>query len=78
MRNLAQLRRDRRATRQPPHSGRPVRSLLEKLDSLAPRWTHAMHGGSIEDAHVPPYGRALREQDFAYNGSLFDRRLQSQ
>jgi hypothetical protein len=37
-----------------------------------------MHGGSIEDAHLPPYGRALREQDFAYNGSLFDRRLQSQ
>jgi hypothetical protein len=37
-----------------------------------------MHGGSIEDAHLPPYVRALREQDFAYNGSLFDRRLQSQ
>ena len=54
-------------------SERPVNSLLDRIEPLEPAWAHAMHGGSIPADALPPYLRALREQQFAYTGSLFGR-----
>jgi flavorubredoxin len=56
-------------------SERPVRSLLDRVESFSPAWTHAMHGGSIKGRDLDPFVRALRERDFAHDGSLFGRRL---
>jgi flavorubredoxin len=57
-------------------SERPVVSLLDRIEPLEPAWAHAMHGGSIPADALQPYLRALREQPFAYNDSLFGRRIE--
>jgi len=53
----------------------PVRALLDRLDVIRPAWAHAMHGGSLEADTLAAFTRALREQPFAYDGSLFARRI---
>jgi flavorubredoxin len=54
-----------------------VRRLLDRLDRLPIRHVNPMHGASIPAAALPPYVRALREQPFAYAGSLLGRALVS-
>jgi flavorubredoxin len=53
----------------------PVRGVVNRLEALDPRWMHAMHGGSLTSEAIPYYTRALREQDFAFDGRLFGRDL---
>ena len=53
----------------------PVRAVVDRLEALNPKWMHAMHGGSIAGDAIPAYTRALREQPFAYEGSLLGREL---
>jgi flavorubredoxin len=56
------------------HEG-PVRETVDRLEALAPRWIHAMHGGTIAGDALAPYTRALREREFAWDGMLLGRRL---
>jgi flavorubredoxin len=56
-------------------SEQPVRSLLDRIEPLAPAWTHVMHGGSIPHEALSPFTRALRERPFAYHGTLFGREV---
>jgi len=53
----------------------PVRRVVDRLERLRPRWIHAMHGGTLTDAAFSYYISALREQPFAYDGTLRGRRL---
>jgi flavorubredoxin len=48
----------------------PVRSVLSRIEQLNPTWFHPMHGGSFLKSLAPPFYRALREENFAYNGTL--------
>jgi flavorubredoxin len=52
---------------------RPVRAVVDRLEAIAPEWMHAMHGGSLTREAIPRYTRALREQEFAYDGRLLGR-----
>jgi flavorubredoxin len=53
----------------------PVRRVVDRLERLEPEWMHAMHGGTIAGEAIPHYTRALREQQFAYQGMLLGREL---
>jgi flavorubredoxin len=53
----------------------PVRDVVDRIEALDPAWMHAMHGGTIAGAAIPRYTRALREQPFAYEGSLLGRQV---
>lgn len=55
----------------------PVRSVVDRIEQLAPEWVHAMHGGTIAGDAVAPYTRALREREFAYDGRIFGRQLET-
>jgi flavorubredoxin len=54
---------------------KPVRAVAERIEALAPRWIHAMHGGTIAGDALHHYSRALREREFAYCGMLLGRSL---
>jgi hypothetical protein len=54
---------------------RPVRQVVDRIEALDPDWVHAMHGGTLRGEALPPYVRALREQDFAFEGKLLGREL---
>ncbi len=47
-----------------------VHRVLDKLDTMPVRHVNAMHGASIPVEALGPYVRALREQPFAYTGTL--------
>jgi flavorubredoxin len=51
----------------------PVRTVVDRIEALDPAWIHAMHGASLTGEALPYYNRALREQEFAYNGLLLGR-----
>ena len=53
----------------------PVRQVVDRIAALDPQWVHAMHGGTLTREALAPYGRALREKDFAYRGMLLGREL---
>ena len=53
----------------------PVRQVVDRIEELDPAWTFAMHGGSLTREALPGYVRALREQDFGYEGKLLGREL---
>jgi hypothetical protein len=53
----------------------PVRELLDRLDTLAPQWVHAMHGGTLTAEALPAYIGALRDHPFAYHGTLLGRQV---
>lgn len=53
----------------------PVRKVVDRLDALQPQWMHAMHGGTIAAEAIPHFTRALREQPFAFEGTLLGREL---
>jgi flavorubredoxin len=51
----------------------PVRTVVNRIEELDPTWIHAMHGGSLKGDALHYYNRALREEEFAYNGLLLGR-----
>ena len=51
----------------------PVRTVVDRIEALDPAWIHAMHGASLKGEALHHYNRALREQEFAYNGLLLGR-----
>jgi flavorubredoxin len=51
----------------------PVRAVVDRIEALDPVWIHAMHGGSLKGGVLHYYNRALREEEFAYNGHLLGR-----
>ncbi len=51
----------------------PVRTVVDRIEELDPTWIHAMHGGSLKGDALRYYNRALREEEFAYNGLLLGR-----
>ena len=53
----------------------PVRQVVDRIEALDPHWIHAMHGGTLTREAVPAYTKALREQEFGYEGKLLDREL---
>lgn len=53
----------------------PVRAVVDRIEALAPDWTHSMHGGSLTGDVLRPYVKALREHDFAYRGLLLGREV---
>ncbi len=48
-----------------------VRRLLIRLDKMPIRHVDPMHGASIPAEALAPYVRVLREEPFAYTGTLF-------
>ena len=55
---------------------KPVRRVVDRIEGLQPGWVHAMHGGSLTRDALPDYIRALREEEFAFDGRLLGRRLE--
>jgi flavorubredoxin len=53
----------------------PVRQVVDRVQKIDPAWIHPMHGGSFRRELAPRFYHALREQPFAYKGSLFGREL---
>ena len=53
----------------------PVRAVVDRIESLAREWMHAMHGGSLTRDAIPRYTAALREHPFAYDSRLLGRNV---
>jgi flavorubredoxin len=53
----------------------PVRQVVDRIGRLDIDWVHAMHGGSLTGAALPPYVKALQQQEYAYRGRLLGRSL---
>ncbi|HEY4042203.1 MAG TPA: hypothetical protein VGM32_10245, partial [Rhodopila sp.] len=53
----------------------PVLRVVDRIEQLAPRWVHPMHGGSLAGETLPCYAAALHAGDFAFDGRLLGRRL---
>jgi len=54
---------------------KPVLQAVDRIERLAPRWVHPMHGGSMNGETLAGYASALRSQSFTYEGRLFGRAL---
>ena len=54
---------------------KPVLQTVDRIEKLAPKWCHPMHGGSMRDETLAHYIHALRTQPFTYEGKLFGRAL---
>ncbi len=52
-----------------------VRRVLDRLDRMPINHVNPMHGASLPAAALKPYVRALRDQPFAYTGSLYGKEL---
>jgi flavorubredoxin len=53
----------------------PVLRVADRLEKLDPQWIHPMHGGSLPKEAVPNFTRALREEEFAFEGKIFGRMI---
>ena len=53
----------------------PVRRVVDRIEELAPRWVHPMHGGSLPGDVLPAYTRALKNEPFAFDGRVFGRTI---
>jgi flavorubredoxin len=53
----------------------PVLQAVDRIEAMAPRWLHPMHGGSLPETAISGYADALRTQPFAYEGKIFGRPL---
>jgi flavorubredoxin len=53
----------------------PVRQVVDRIEALDPAWMFAMHGGALPREALPAYIKALREQDFGYEGKLLGREV---
>jgi flavorubredoxin len=56
----------------------PVRRVVDRVQALHPEWVHAMHGGTLTQESFPYFVHALRDHDFAYNGTLLGREVGTQ
>jgi len=54
---------------------KPVLQCVNRIEKLAPRWVHPMHGGSMTGETLAHYTNALRTHPFAFDGTLFGRNL---
>ena len=54
---------------------KPVLQTVDRIEKLAPKWTHPMHGGSMTGDTLAHYIRALRTQPFTYEGMLLGRKV---
>src|SRR4051794_22688185 len=54
---------------------RPVLQTVDRLERMAPKWVHPMHGGSMNGQTFGKFVHALRTQPFAYEGKVFGRML---
>ena len=52
-----------------------MRTAVDRIEELNPRWIHPMHGGSVPRDSTHYYFRALRDEPFAFEGKLFGRML---
>src|SRR5918992_4595183 len=55
----------------------PVLRVVDRLEKLDPQWIHPMHGGSLPKEVVPDFTRAIREEEFAFEGKIFGRMIPS-
>ena len=53
----------------------PIRHVIDRLEKCELDWVHPMHGGSFQREQLPRYTKALRENEFAYNGRLLGREI---
>ncbi len=53
----------------------PVRQVVDRVQNIGPAWIHPMHGGSFKRELSPRFYQALREQPFAYDGTLRGRKI---
>jgi flavorubredoxin len=53
----------------------PVRAVVDRIETIAPQWVHAMHGGTLTGDVLPAYNQAMREHDFGYRGLLLGREV---
>lgn len=53
----------------------PVRQVVKRIEKINPAWIHPMHGGSFTRELAPRFYRALREEQFAFDGMLRGRLL---
>jgi flavorubredoxin len=56
------------------HEG-PVRQVADRIEQIAPQWTHGMHGGTLTADILPRYIKALREERFAFEGKSLGREI---
>jgi flavorubredoxin len=56
-------------------SEQPVRHLIDRLDQLEVTCVYPGHGGCLPADVIPAYVDALRTQPFAFDGTIFGRRL---
>jgi len=54
----------------------PVLQTVNRIEKIAPKWIHPMHGGSLPAEVISPYIDALRTQPFEYQGKVFGRMLE--
>lgn len=52
-----------------------VRRVLDGLDRVPIRHVNPMHGACLTAEAMAPYVRALREEPFAYSGTLFGKEV---
>lgn len=52
-----------------------VHRVLDRMDGMLIRHVSPMHGASIPASALRPYVRALREEHFAFSGTLFGREI---
>lgn len=53
----------------------PVLAVVDRLERLGAQWIHPMHGGSLPEEMIPHFVGALRQDDFAYEGTILGRKL---
>src|SRR5919199_4715319 len=53
----------------------PVLRVVNRIEKFEPRWIHPMHGGSLPAETLPDYTRALRSEDFIFEGKIFGRTI---
>jgi flavorubredoxin len=53
----------------------PVRDVVQAIERLQPQWVNAMHGGTLTADSLHYYIKALREQQFAFDGRLIGRTI---
>lgn len=54
---------------------KPVLDVADRIERLAPKWVHPMHGGSMTGATLRHFTHALRTKPFVYEGTLLGRKL---
>ena len=53
----------------------PVRQVVDRIEKLDLQWIHPMHGGSFQRSSLPNYASALKNNEFAFRGTLLGREI---